>query len=158
MDTKTRLKTYSAPISKLEDNEVFVFGANIDGFHGAGSAGYASFGVSGNVWRNHAYGSKPNGWKGKWAVKGELGLQEGTEGKSYALPTVISPGARRSLVPNFRPLFESCREHSSWKFYLAQGGVTGLNGWSPAEMASFVHAAGEIPPNLYFEESFAQYL
>lgn len=42
---------YYGNIVKLQENDVFVMGTNEKGFHGAGAAGYASFGISGNVWR-----------------------------------------------------------------------------------------------------------
>ena len=92
---------YASYISQLGEGEVFVFGSNLDGFHGAGSAGYATFNRDGNHWREFDYGSKPDGWKGKWNVKGiGEGFQKGTEGKSYALPTVTRAGARRSRSIN----------------------------------------------------------
>lgn len=34
---------YTNDITKLDNDEVFVFGANLQGFHGAGSAGFATF-------------------------------------------------------------------------------------------------------------------
>lgn len=152
------MNIYTKPITKLKADEVFVFGANLQGFHGAGAAGYATFGITGNKWRDYGYDKLPNGIKGNWTVKGALGLQEGTHGKSYALPTVTRPGARRSLIIDFKPLYECCVEHSSWKFYLAQRGSTGYNGWTPGEVASMMKAAGDIPSNLYIDASFAPYL
>lgn len=38
-------------IEKLKPDQVFVFGSNAAGFHGAGSAGYAMLHVYGNKWR-----------------------------------------------------------------------------------------------------------
>jgi hypothetical protein len=72
------------------------------GFHGSGAAGFASFGESGNVWRKYDYDKKPVGWKGQWNVKGVAeGLQAGTKGRSYALPTVGFPGV--AAKPQSRP-------------------------------------------------------
>ena len=152
------MKTFSGIITSLADNEVFVFGANLQGFHGAGSAGYASFGETGNVWRKHGYGEAPNGTKGHWCVKGKLGPQVGLEGKSYALPTVTRCGAKRSLEPEFAPLFDCCRRNPQWTFYFAQEGKVGLNGWTPVEMAGFMRRAGELPPNLVVSVTLAPYL
>ncbi len=71
------MKTYKGLITKLESNEVFVFGSNLRGFHGAGAAGYASFGVPGNSWRKFNYDKKPHNWEGKWNRKGcSEGLQK----------------------------------------------------------------------------------
>ena len=63
------IKYYKNLITKLESNEVFVFGSNLQGYHGAGAAKFASY-------------------KG-WAIRytGE-GLMKGPNGYSYALPTV----------------------------------------------------------------------
>lgn len=152
------MKTFSGLITHLEPNEVFVFGANLQGFHGAGSAGYATFGESGNVWRKHGYDKMPNGTKGRWAVKGKIGPMIGLEGKSYGLPTVTKCGAKRSLKPDFRPLFECCRRNPEWTFYFAQEGKVGLNGWTPSEMASFIHEAGEIPDNFVVSITLAPFL
>ena len=152
------MKTYSGIITRLADNEVFVFGANLQGFHGAGSAGYASFGESGNVWRKHGYDKLPDGTKGHWNVKGKTGPMQGLHGKSYGLPTVTKCGAKRSLEPNFKPLYECCLRNPQWTFYLAQEGSVGLNGWTPVEMATFMHRAGPIPPNLAVSVTLAPYL
>jgi hypothetical protein len=152
------MRTHQGLITSLKDNEVFIFGCNLSGFHGAGAAGYATFGEPGNVWRKYGYDKWPNGKKGKWNVKGKTGPMVGTEGKSYGLPTVTHAGAKRSLVPDFRPLFECCRRNPDWTFYLAQEGGAGLNGWAPEEMARFMKDAGELPPNLSISKSFAPFL
>jgi hypothetical protein len=60
------IKTYKSPKTSLCDDEVFVFGSNSEnGFHGAGSAGYATFNEFGNVWRQHNYQDWPKGAKEK---------------------------------------------------------------------------------------------
>jgi len=157
------MNTYKGHITTLKDNEVFVFGANLQGFHGAGSAGYASFGVAGNQWRKFQYDKKPTGWKGKWNVKGKTGFQVGEEGKSYALITVTKCGAKRSIsryqfIKNIMALYSCCDIFSDFTFYLAQEGKMGLNGYEPFELAEFFVKAGPIPPNLHLEESFAKFL
>lgn len=43
------IKTYQSPKLTLAEDEVFMFTSNNSGYHGAGSAGYASFGEVGNV-------------------------------------------------------------------------------------------------------------
>jgi len=152
------MKTFPGIISDLADDEVFVFGANLDGFHGAGSAGYASFGESGNVWRKHNYAAWPDGKRGCWNAKGRIGPMQGTHGKSYGLPTVTKCGAKRSLKIDFKPLFECCARNPGWTFYFAQEGKVGLNGWTPEEIAGFAREAGEWPDNLVPSESFAPFI
>ncbi len=92
-------------ITHLEKNEVFVFGSNSSGFHGAGFAGFACRGVRDFNWRKDAWFLKamrsPVGSfarKGKWAVYGiSRGFQEGRYGCSYAIETIKKPGMKRSV-------------------------------------------------------------
>ena len=97
--------TTNRTITSLAPEEVFVFGSNQHGFHGAGLAGFACRGDSKNTWRNDAWfleamNSKPDSEDriGKWAIYGvSRGFQQGSEGMSYAIQTVIKPGQRRSV-------------------------------------------------------------
>lgn len=156
------MKTYKGRIDNLESNQVFVFGSNLSGFHGAGAAGFASFGVTGNAWRTFNYSDKPKGWKGKWNVKGVgEGLQEGTEGKSYALPTVTRAGVRRSLteeqiIANIDRLYDFALKNSHLEFFIAYrcDGSRLLNGYSIEDMAR-MFARKNIPDNIVFEDGFA---
>jgi hypothetical protein len=159
-----KLNTYCGNITSLEDNEVFCFGSNLSGFHGAGSAGFASFGEAGNVWRKHNYLDKPWGWKGKWNIKGRgKGFQEGTEGKSYAIPTVIKAGAKQSISlddikKSVKELYDFADEHKDLKFYIAYSGHgRNLNGYSTVEMG-YAFYSEHIPDNVYFEESFVEFV
>jgi hypothetical protein len=157
------IKTYQSPKTVLMDDEVFVFGSNRDmGFHGAGAAGFASFGEFGNVWRKHQYNRRPAGWKGKWNVKGIAeGFQIGTEGKSYAIPTVTIAGAKRSIPlteiqESIRKFYTFAKSRQDLKFFMAQESSGGLNGYSAEEMANIY--SGDIPDNVYFSEGFAKLL
>ena len=158
-------KTYKGYITELKENQVFVFGSNLQGFSGAGSAGNASFGVSGNSWRRFNYANKPNGWKGKWNVKGiGEGIQEGTEGKSYALPTVVRASDRKSLSKeqikeNIQRLYKFAEENKSLEFLVAyrNDGSKLLNGYTIEEMAE-MFSSFPIPENIVFEDEFAKLL
>jgi hypothetical protein len=155
-------KTYKSPKTSLAEDEVFVFTSNNSGYHGAGSAGFASFGKAGNVWREFDYDKKPNGWKGKWNVKGvSVGPQVGTEGKSYAIPTVTRAGAKRSIPletikGSIQTFYTFAKSRPNLKFFVAQGVEGNLNGYSAEEMASIY--SGEIPENVYFDEGFVTLL
>lgn len=93
-----------APITSLGDAEVLVFGSNSTGFHGAGGAGLAMRGDARNTWRSDAAflaaKAAPVGSplrRGKWAVFGVArGPMRGREGRSYAVETIVRPGAKRS--------------------------------------------------------------
>lgn len=156
------MKTYKGLITSLGPNEVFVFGANQLGWHGAGAAGFATFGEPGNVWRKYNYDKWPDGAKGKWNVKGQSrGFMEGTEGISYAIPTVTRCGAKRSIslntIKEYINIFNRvARMNPELTFYVAQGSTQGLCGYTPEEMASAWRM--EWPDNVYFEEEFAKLL
>jgi len=156
--------THASPIEHLSQREIFVFGSNLRGFHGAGAAGFASFGVHGNRWREFGYAQRPDGWAGRWNVKGRgEGLQRGTHGWSYALPTVTSPGARRSIpastiTQSIRTLYTVARRNPSWVFVVAQGTSGGLNGYHAVELAAMFTSAGDIPCNVSFDRDFAKLL
>lgn len=153
------MKCYTDYITDLKDDEVFVFTSNLDGFSGAGSAGYASFGEFGNVWRKYDYHLKPNGWQGRWNVKGcAEGIQEGRDGKSYAIPSVTKPGAKRSipkkqLKQNIEKFYHYAYHNPQYKFYVAQDAKPGYNGYSVEEMVE-MWSVRQPPDNVYFYEPF----
>lgn len=145
------MRKFHSEIVQLRHNEVFVFGSNLDGFHGAGAAGFALRGDSRNNWRTDnvflqmvrakRLGASRNDpqLQGKWAIFGVgEGFQQGKEGCSYAIPTVTRPGARRSIpldkiFGSFMKLSAFAAEHPEMTFYLCiKGG--GYNGYSHEEI------------------------
>jgi hypothetical protein len=156
---------YGAFVSALAPNDVFVFGSNLQGFHGAGSAGFASFGKPGNVWRAENYAAKPDGWQGLWNVKGiGEGLQEGTQGTSYALPTVVHAGDKLSINPeqmveNMRRMYDAAAANPDKRFLVA-GDTSGrlLNGYTHEQMAAMYLRAGPIPGNVIFSATYTELL
>ena len=156
-------------IKKLAPNQVFVFGSNSKGFHGAGAAGYACRGTSENNWRSDPWFLKainsPVGSPdrvGKWAVFGVArGLQIGSQGSSYAIETVIEPGHKRSIPleeigRQLVLLYNFAWEHPTLDFIMTPVGA-GLAGYTEAEMAKVLEASlcishspnVIIPDNLY---------
>ncbi len=151
----------------LQPNEVFVFGSNGTGFHGAGSAGMAMRGDSRNNWRSdkefcshfqHNLGQPippDHDFRGKWAVFGVArGFQEGKEGKSYAIQTVTRPGIRRSipLTSIFNQLLELklfSYNHPEFTFLIARLGE-GYAGYTEAEMQLVWEMLLPFPPNWKF--------
>lgn len=152
----------------LKPDEVFIFGSNSTGFHGAGAAGLACRGDSNNSWRTDAWFLRalrsPIGSPdriGKWAIVGvSRGFQKGKEGKSYAIQTIESPGKRRSIsleeiFSQLLQLADFAREHPQYKFIMTPIGV-GYAGWTSEEMTEIVSRAKEkfpdniiIPSDLY---------
>lgn len=156
------IKTYKSPKLTLAEDEVFTYGSNKDGFSGSGSAGYATFNEFGNVWRQHNYQDWPKGTKGKWNIKGQSeGPMLGTEGKSYAIPTVTRAGAKRSIhlseiKKSIEKFYAFAKSRPHLKFFVAQENKVGLNGYLPSELAEIY--SGNIPENVYFDEGFAKLL
>lgn len=134
------------PITSLKDNEVFVFGSNIDGFHGAGSAGFAYTGKIGNQYRlGNPLLRAPKGTKGFWAVLGKShGFQSGTHGKSYAICTILKPGLKRSMPleeirAQILKLYSLAIQFQELSFLVTKSGTfnkPSLNGYSLKENAS----------------------
>ena len=155
-------KTYDEVVEDLDSNQVFVFGSNLSGFHGGGAAGFASFGKTGNIWREERYDKRHTGWKGKWNVKGVfVGLQEGTEGRSYAIPTIVKPGLKRSLnkdqiIDGIKKMYNTAIQHPEWEFLVAGSelGRDPLNGYTHIEMGVLYFTAGPIPDNVIFSDSY----
>lgn len=159
------MKVYTGKIVKLNPDEVFVFGSNYAGFHGAGSAGYATFGS--NVrWRQMKYDKFPDGTKFKWNVKGiGEGFQIGNEGRSYALPTVFFlrgkniPVGDTAIHSSIKKFYQFANDNPHYQFILAYNGSDKryLNGRTPLEMAR-LFCMYTIPKNLVVEKEFGEHI
>jgi hypothetical protein len=150
---------YKFPIKELAANEVFVFGTNADGFHGAGAAGWAMFGRFDNCWREMGLDKMPPGTKGFYAVKGRyLGMMDGTKGLGYGIQTVTRPGAQKSVSPQWiqeqiETLYDIAESHKEFKFMIAGGALhkTGFNGYSGHEIRT-LYWSQSPPDNVYFPD------
>ena len=114
------------PISQLGENEMFVFGSNIQGSHGGGAAWFAhkNFGA-------------------QW------GVGEGLTGKSYALPTMEGEASLAHAVKNFT---DFARQHPELDFLVTAVG-TGIAGYSPKQVAPLFKDATTLP-NVYLPQTF----
>ena len=136
--SKTSNNVAPGYISKLKSNEVFVFGANKNGFHGAGKVG--------NQYRlKNPLLFAPDGTRGFWAVKGiGMGFQIGNEGKSYAICTILNPGSKRSIdllsiKKQVEILYLFATINHELTFYVTKSGdwdKPSLNGYTLQENAS----------------------
>lgn len=149
-------------VSELKENEVFVFGSNATGFHGAGSAGLACRGDNRNTWRTDPWFLKamkaPVGSPdriGKWAVYGVArGPQRGTQGKSYAIQTITRPGQLRTtprseIQEQILKLYEFTRSRPHLTFLITPIGE-GYAGYTKAEMDEVWSQCGTPPSNCRF--------
>lgn len=141
---------YYGQITKLESNEIFVFGSNPEGRHGKGSAKITkdSFGA-------------------------QYGIGRGLTGKCWAMPTKNltanyfekSTGityfqygersiSKEQIQDNIKDLYEFAEEKWNVKFYIAYNyNTTNLNGYSGAEIFE-MFSFHKIPNNITFHESF----
>lgn len=155
----------SAPVSTLAPDEVFVFGSNASGFHGAGSAGLACRGVAANTWRRdpwflRARSSMPGSPDriGRWAVYGiARGYQEGRSGRSYAVETIHRAGELRStplaeIAAQLDGLAAFAKLFPRLTFLVTPLGE-GYSGYTRSEMQEVwrgVHERVGLPANLRF--------
>ena len=119
----------SAWIKELKENEIFVFGSNLGGFHGGGAARVAleQFGA---VW----------------------GQGVGLQGQSYAIPTMH--GGVDVIKPYVDEFIAFARDHRELKFLVTPIGC-GIAGFAIEEIAPLFAAAID-DENVILPESFVK--
>lgn len=118
-------------ITTLANDEVFVFGSNLEGLHGGGAAllAYERFGA---IW----------------------GQGTGLQGKSYGIPTMH--GGVDVIAPYVNDFIAFAREHRELKFLVTEIGC-GIAGFTVEEMAPlFKDAIDE--ENIYLPQRFIKIL
>ena len=125
MTTKKRI----APnrISELIDNEIFVFGSNLQGSHGGGAAAIAAkqFGA---IW----------------------GQGVGLQGQSYGIPTMH--GGVEEITPYVDEFIEFAKQNPNLKFLVTRIGC-GIAGFAEEEMAP-LFSEGTSVDNIYLPDTF----
>lgn len=123
------LKKRIAPnrISELKDNEIFVFGSNLQGSHGGGAAAIAAkqFGA---IW----------------------GQGVGLQGKSYGIPTMH--GGVAEIKPYVDEFIEFAKQNPHLNFLVTKIGC-GIAGFTEEEMAP-LFAEGANVENVYLPDTF----
>lgn len=117
-------------IVELCENEIFVFGSNIQGAHGGGAAWFA----------HKAFGAK-------W------GVGEGLTGRTYALPTMEGEASLKIAVDHF---IDCARQHPELTFLVTAVGC-GIAGYTPKEVAPLFKEATSLE-NVYLPMLFWEYL
>ena len=114
-------------IKELKENEIFVFGSNLEGMHGGGAAriAYEEFGA---IW----------------------GQGVGLQGQCYGLPTMH--GGVNDIKPYVDEFIDFAKSHPELKFLVTRIGC-GIAGFTDKEMAPLFKDAIEIE-NIYLPESF----
>lgn len=118
-------------IQSLAQDEVFVFGSNLEGLHmgGAARVAYNRFGA---VW----------------------GQGEGLQGQSYAIPTMH--GGPEAIKPYVDKFIELAREWDQTTFYVTRIGC-GIAGFKDEEIAPLFKEALSLY-NVRLPESFVKVL
>ncbi len=118
-------------ISRLGDNEIFVFGSNLAGMHGGGAARLACqrFGA---VW----------------------GQGVGLQGQSYAIPTM--QGGVGTIRPYVDEFVEFAKKRPALKFWVTRIGC-GIAGFTPDEIAPLFRSALELE-NVMLPQDFVEVL
>ncbi|MDR1416858.1 MAG: hypothetical protein LBJ57_05520 [Prevotellaceae bacterium] len=119
-------------ITSLNNNEVFVFGSNLSGFHGGGAAALALE------------------WGAVW------GQGAGLQGQTYAIPTMF--GTVAEVKPYVDDFLAFAKAHPELKFLVTEIGC-GIAGFTPDDIAPlFAPAVDENAENVYLPESFYRIL
>jgi len=118
-------------ITQLKADEVFVFGSNLAGMHGAGAA-YIAFKQFGAV----------------------MGCGVGLRGQSYAIPTM--QGGVETIKPYVDDFISFAKEHPELFFYVTRIGC-GIAGFRDKEIAPLFKEALELE-NICLPETFAKVL
>lgn len=118
-------------ITTLAEDEIFVFGSNLEGLHGGGAAllAYERFGA---IW----------------------GQGTGLQGKSYGIPTMH--GGVDVIAPYVDEFIAFAREHRELRFLVTEIGC-GIAGFTVEEMAPLFKDAMD-EENIYLPQRFIDIL
>lgn len=134
------MKTYEGKISKLKNNQAFVFGSNTQGRHGAGAAKFAM-----------KYG----------AIYGKA---QGPMGRCYAIITKDltkkeHPSiSKQFIIHQIGDFYEFAKRYWNVDFIIPYSGgpdKINLNAYTNVEMAE-MFSTFEIPNNILFEIEFSK--
>lgn len=116
-------------ITELKENEIFVFGSNLEGRHGGGAAllAYRKWGA---VW----------------------GQGVGLQGQCYGIPTMH--GGPEKIKPYVDEFIEFARNHKELKFLVTEIGC-GIAGFSPEDIAPLFAEAIDVE-NIYLPKRFVE--
>lgn len=119
-------------ITKLEENQIFVFGSNLSGRHGKGAAKTAL------------------GWGAKW------GQAKGLQGRTYGIPTKDASIRRTLSIVEIKPFvdefIEFAKTNPNLIFLVTEIGC-GLAGLKPKQVAPLFSECKELS-NIYLPSRF----
>ena len=118
-------------ITELKPNEIFVFGSNLQGYHGGGAARLAM-----------------NQWGAVW------GQGTGLQGQTYAIPTM--QGGIGTIRPYIDQFIKFAQNDPERTFLVTEIGW-GIAGFRPADIAPLFKNAINIP-NIWLPQRFWEIL
>ena len=118
-------------ITELKPNEIFVFGSNLQGYHGGGAARLAI-----------------NQWGAVW------GQGTGLQGQTYAIPTM--QGGIGTIRPYIDQFIKFAQNDPERTFLVTEIGC-GIAGFRPADIAPLFKNAINIP-NIWLPQRFWEIL
>lgn len=119
-------------INHLAENEIFVFGSNVEGIHGGGAAAVAI----------------------KWGAIWGQGV--GLQGQTYAIPTM--QGGVETIKPYVDDFLSFAKSNSKLKFLVTEIGC-GIAGFTVEQIAPlFKNAIDDNIENIFLPESFYKIL
>jgi len=147
-----KLKTYTGHIKILKENQIFVFGSNPEGRHGAGAAKFALINCGaiygqGRGLQGQSYGLITKNLKS--------GYTEPVTGITYINAGIVSVSPEQ-IIDNIKELYDVANENTDKEFLIGYTINPNLNGYLPNEMAFMFKSAGYIPENIVFNNKFAE--
>lgn len=122
-------------ITHLEDNQIFVFGSNVEGIHGAGAALTAM----------------------KWGAQYRNGV--GPQGRTYAIPSKTTPWVTMTvdeIKVHVDDFITHATNHPEQIFLVTEIGC-GLAGWAAEDIAPLFKSAVGVE-NIHLPNSFWEIL
>jgi len=131
MKVNNQMKISSSRIDKLNSDEIFVFGSNLEGMHAGGAARIAAdkFGA---IW----------------------GQSVGLQGKCYAIPTMH--GGVDAIKPYVDEFITFAKANPQFKFLVTRIGC-GIAGFTDKQIAPLFTEALKVE-NIYLPQSFVNEL
>jgi len=144
---------YTGLIKNLKEREIFVFGSNPEGRHGAGAAkiakdNYGAIYSKGRGIQGQSYGLVTKNLK--------PGYVEKSTGIMYPISGVKSV-LEYQIINNIKELYDYAISHPKNKFFIAYtNNGYNLNGYTSAELFEMFYIAceGKFPNNIIFNDSF----
>lgn len=147
------MKTYTGLITSLLENEVFVFGSNPEGIHGAGAAKVATTKYYATMGKGRGHMGNSYGLVTKNLTPN---YHEDESGITYKIAGERSV-SKMQIILNIIELYLYALEHKRVNFLIAYTLAPNLNGYSSKEMADMFNFV-PIPDNIIFNNEFSKLL